>query len=251
MKARNGLKGCSRSRRRSPGIIVTSPCWPFRLPGDFRIDNIQGKAAYERRHVAAAAETKLPAEMVIDRARIMDISASMDKEGRLAWDVPAGKWTVLRIGHTSTGVTNAPSPESGRGLECDKLSKEGIEAQFAGMMGPLITDVGSAAGKSLVATHIDSWENGSQNWTSRMREEFQKRRGYDPLPFLPALSGRVVESLEVSERFLWDLRQTVSDLVVENYAGHMAKLAQKRRAASFHRGVRRPVRRYDLRRPGR
>jgi hypothetical protein len=200
----------------------------FPTPGDFRIDNIQGKAAYERRWIGPAAQTKLPAEMVIDRARIIDLSASMDKEGRLTWDAPAGKWTVLRIGHTSTGMTNAPSPESGRGLECDKLSKEGIEAQFAGMMGPLITDVGSAAGKTLVATHIDSWENGSQNWTARMREEFQKRRGYDLLPFLPTLSGRVVESLEVSERFLWDLRQTVSDLVVEDYAGHMAKLAQQR-----------------------
>jgi hypothetical protein len=199
----------------------------FPTPGDFRIDNIQGKAAYERRGDGAASEKKLPPEMVIDRVRIINLSASMDKEGRLTWDVPAGKWTVLRIGHTSTGMTNAPSPVSGRGLECDKLSKEGIEAQFAGMMGPLIADVGNAAGKTLVATHIDSWENGSQNWTARMREEFRKRRGYDLLPLLPTLSGRVVESLEVSERFLWDLRQTVSDLVVENYAGHMAKLAQQ------------------------
>ncbi len=200
----------------------------FPTPVEFRIANIQGKAAYERAGVGPAAETKLPSEMVIDRARIVDISASMSQEGRLVWDVPAGKWTVLRIGHTSTGVMNAPSPATGRGLECDKLSKEGIEAQFAGMMGPLIDDVGRAAGKALVATHIDSWENGSQNWTARMREEFRSRRGYDLLAFLPVLSGRVVESLEVSERFLWDLRQTVSDLVVENYAGHMAELARKR-----------------------
>jgi len=199
----------------------------FPTPGTFRIDNIQGKAAYERRGVALASETKLPPEMVIERTRITNLSAQMDKEDRLTWDVPAGQWTVLRLGHTSTGVMNAPAPESGRGLECDKLSKEGIEAQFAGMMGPLIADVGGAAGKTLVATHIDSWENGSQNWTARMREEFQKRRGYDPLPFLPVFSGRVVESLEVSERFLWDLRQTVSDLVVENYAGRMAQLARQ------------------------
>jgi hypothetical protein len=200
----------------------------FPTPGEFRIDNIQGKAAYERRGIAPAGEVNLPPEMVINRARIANLSTELDKEGRLTWDVPAGKWTVLRIGHTSTGVMNAPSPESGRGLECDKLSKEGIEAQFAGMMGKLIADVGSAAGKALVATHIDSWENGSQNWTARMREEFQRRRGYDLLPFLPALSGRVVESLEVSERFLWDLRQTISDLVVENYAGHLAELSQQR-----------------------
>ena len=199
----------------------------FPTPGEFRIDNIQGKAAYERSGIAPAGEVNLPPEMVVDRARITNLSTELDGEGRLTWDVPGGKWTVLRIGHTSTGVMNAPSPESGRGLECDKLSKEGIEAQFAGMMGKLIADVGSAAGKALVATHIDSWENGSQNWTARMRDEFQMRRGYDLLPFLPTLSGRVVESLEVSERFLWDLRQTISDLVVENYAGRLAELSQQ------------------------
>ncbi|HOZ50143.1 MAG TPA: glycosyl hydrolase, partial [Candidatus Hydrogenedentes bacterium] len=77
----------------------------------------------------------------------------------------------------------------------------------------------------LVATHVDSWENGAQNWTAEMREAFTQRRGYDPLPFLPVMTGRVVESLEISERFLWDLRQTISDLVVENYAGHLQTLA--------------------------
>ena len=199
----------------------------FPTPGEFRINDIQGKAAYERRAIAPPTETPLAPEVRIDPARIVNLSASLDRDGRLAWDVPAGPWTVLRIGHTSTGVVNAPSPESGRGLECDKLSKDGIEAQFAGMVGPLLGDVGRAAGKMWVATHIDSWENGSQNWTPRMREEFQERRGYDPLPFLPALSGRVVGSLEISERFLWDLRQTVSDLVVENYAGHLAALARR------------------------
>ena len=84
-----------------------------------------------------------------------------------------------------------------------------------------------------------------------MREEFQKRRGYDLLPLLPVLTGRVVDSLEVSERFLWDLRQTISDLVVENYAGHLRAAGPTARAAAFHRGLRRPLRRHDLRRPGR
>ncbi len=123
--------------------------------------------------------------MAIAPDRIVDLTAQMAPDGRLAWDVPAGKWTILRFGHTSTGAENAPAPASGRGLECDKLSPEGIEAHFAGMMAKLIADVGPAAGKALVATHIDSWENGSQNWTARMREEFRARRGYDLLP-LPA-----------------------------------------------------------------
>ena len=199
----------------------------FPTPGSYRIENIQVKACYQTGFVPpAVVQTSLPPEMVIDRAAIVDLSGTMDKSGHLVWDVPPGKWTVLRFGHTSTGVQNAPSPESGRGLECDKLSKEGIEANFAGMMGKLIADAGPAASKVLVSTHIDSWENGAQNWTARMRDEFQTRRGYDPLPFLPAMTGRVVGSLEVSERFLWDLRQTISDMVVENYAGHLQTLAR-------------------------
>src|SRR5439155_16737277 len=101
------------------------------------------------------------------------------------------------------------------------------EVFFNGMMGKLISDVGDLAGKSLISTHIDSWETGSQNWTPRFREDFMRLRGYDPLPFLVVMSGRVVDSAEVSERFLWDVRQTVSDLLVENYAGHLRELAHK------------------------
>ena len=198
----------------------------FPVPGSYRIDNIKVRGAYEIGEVGFLPPTNLPPEMVVDQARIVDLTAKMDKTGRLVWDVPPGAWRVLRAGHTSTGAENAPSPASGRGLECDKLSKEGIEAQFSGMMGKLIADVGPGAGRTLVTTHIDSWENGSQNWTPRMREEFQKRRAYDLMPFLPVLSGVVVGSLERSERFLWDLRQTVSDLVVENYADHLKTLAK-------------------------
>lgn len=196
-------------------------------PGDYRIENIKVKACYDIGHVGPPATAELPPEMVIPRDRIVDLTERIDAQGRLAWDAPAGNWTVLRFGHTSTGVQNAPAPASGRGLECDKLSKEGVEANFNGMMAKLIADVGPAAGKALAATHVDSWENGAQNWTARMREEFRGRRGYDLLPFLPAMTGRVVDSLEISERFLWDLRQTISEMVVDYYAGHLRELARQ------------------------
>jgi hypothetical protein len=201
--------------------------WAFPTAGPFRIDNLKAKAGYEAAYVGPATPTNVPPEMIVDRARLVDLTARMASDGQLNWGAPAGRWTIMRFGHTTTGVENAPSPASGRGLECDKLSREGIEAHFAGMMHKLIQDVGREAGRTLVATHIDSWENGAQNWTARMREEFQQRRGYDLWPFLPVFSGRVVSSLDISERFLWDLRQTISDLVVENYAGHLRTLAQR------------------------
>lgn len=189
------------------------------LPG------FEGKAAFQSRGLRPATATDVAPPRVVPRDRIVELTAQMDSHGRLVWGVPEGTWTVVRVGHTSTGVENAPAPASGRGLECDKLSRQGIEASFAGMMDKLIADVGPAAGQTLTATHIDSWENGSQNWTLAMRDEFRQRRGYDMTPLLPVMTGRVVDSVAISERFLWDVRQTVSELVIDHYAGRMRELA--------------------------
>jgi hypothetical protein len=182
----------------------------------------------------------LPAQAIVPRERIVDLTGQCDASGRLAWDAPAGDWTLLRLGHTTTGKDNHPAPIAGRGLECDKLSKEAAEAAFAGLMKKVIEDslplVGQA--KTLVSTHIDSWEVGSQNWTPKFRQEFQRLRGYDPFAFLPVMAGHVVESLELSERFLWDVRMTVNDLLVENYAGHFRELARRN-------GIRLSIEAYD------
>ena len=131
------------------------------------------------------------------------------------------------MGHTSTGKKNAPAPDSGTGLECDKMNRAAVEANFAGMMGKVIAEVGPLAGKSLKMVLADSWEAGCQNWTPAMREEFTKRRGYDPYPWLPCIAGRVVGSLEESERFLWDFRRTIADLIAEHHYGTFQKLCHK------------------------
>lgn len=193
-----------------------------------RVDGIARKAAYDVGEIGTQSRwPATPAGAAIPRAGVVDLTSRARPGGGLAWDVPPGKWTLMRFGHTSTGAVNLPAPASGRGLECDKLSPAGIEAHFAGFMQKLVDDVGPLAGRTLVATHIDSWEVGSQNWTARMREEFRRLRGYDLLPFLPVFSGRVVDSTEITERFLFDLRQTVSDLIVANYAGRMRELAHR------------------------
>ncbi len=200
----------------------------FPTPAEYRIENIQAKAAFIRQEVPPQKLPEpIPAEKTILRSSLRNLTAQMAKDGRLVWDVPPGKWSVVRFGHTPTGKDNHPAPVDGRGLECDKLSREAADVMFEGLMGKLIADSKPLAGKTLVATHIDSWEVGSQNWTPAFREEFRRLRGYDPLPFLPVMTGRVVDTLEVSERFLWDLRQTISELVVQNYAGRFRELAHK------------------------
>ncbi len=170
----------------------------------------------------------LPASQCIASANVQNITDRMDSQGHLKWNAAAGRWLVLRIGHTiAGGVTRSAQAES-NGWECDKLSKAAIETQFSAMVEKLLADVGPLAGKTIVSTHIDSWEAGSGNWTDGFREEFHRRRGYDLLPYLPTLNGLVVDSLEKSERFLWDFRETVCEMLLENYAGHFKELAHRK-----------------------
>lgn len=160
-------------------------------------------------------------------ARIVDLTGKMDAQGMLRCELPEEEWTIMRFGHTTTGVQNHPAPDGGLGLETDKLSRAATLFQFEALMGRIIKMVGPLAGQTLVATHIDSWETGVQNWTPTMREDFKRLRGYDLLPYLPVLAGEVVENEEVSQRFMWDLQKTVGDLLIENYAVAMREAAKK------------------------
>ncbi|HTQ09220.1 MAG TPA: glycosyl hydrolase [Fimbriimonadaceae bacterium] len=199
----------------------------FPTPGSYRIKEVEGKAGFVRRDAPPTIDYGVaPGDSIVDPAKLQDLTSQMGADGHLNWTPPDGNWTIMRIGYTSTGSMNEPSPKTGLGLECDKLSEQGSEAAFNGLIGKLVQDSGPLAGPALVRMHIDSWEVGSQNWTQTFREEFRKRRGYDPLRYLPILSGRVIGSLAMSERFLWDMRETIAELLNDNYEGHMEQLAR-------------------------
>ena len=170
----------------------------------------------------------VPASSSIARDGLVDLTANMAKDGTLDWDVPAGKWTILRLGYSLTGAKNRPAPPTGSGYEVDKLDRKAVESYFHGYTDPITKALGPLVGKSLRYVTMDSWEAGMQNWTGDMLAEFQRRRGYDATPYLPALTGHVVESAEVSDRFLWDFRRTLADMFAENHFGVMAELLRKR-----------------------
>ena len=158
---------------------------------------------------------------------VLDLTAKLGPDGRLQWHVPPGNWVLLRLGHTPIGVNNHPAPKEGEGLECDKFSPAALDAHWDGFMQKVLDDAGPLAGKTLDASLIDSYEIGNQDWTANFRQEFQKRRGYDPLPYLPAFTRCIVDSPAVTERFFWDMRRTVADLFAQNYYGHFNELCQK------------------------
>lgn len=167
---------------------------------------------------------EVPSETAIRPAEVVDLTSKMSADGSLAWDIPAGKWTILRLGYSLTGAKNRPAMPTGLGYEADKLSKKHMEAYFHGYFDPIARALGPLWGKGLGHVLIDSWEAGMQNWTEEMPAEFRKRRGYDLTPYLPALTGRVVASAEVSDRFLWDFRRTLADMWAEYHFGLLTEM---------------------------
>ncbi|MBJ7395660.1 MAG: hypothetical protein JHC76_06385 [Akkermansiaceae bacterium] len=157
---------------------------------------------------------------------IIDLTAKCSADGVLEWDVPPGKWTILRTGYTMTGdVTNWSSP-TGSGLEADPLDATAMDFQFANAGMPLIEEAGALNGKVFRSVQVDSWEMKMPNWSVGFRDDFKKYRGYDPVPFLPALAGWELGSPELTDRFLYDYRRTLADCVAENYFGRLTKLAE-------------------------
>ena len=211
--------------------------FPARKP---LIDDIDEKALFVREPFTSAKLVKsfLPTSAhyvepgtagVIPRDGVVDLTSQLGTNGVLNWDVPAGEWTIVRLGRRTTGAGTRPAPDPGIGLECDKFDARALTGHLNHYIGALLGKIGPRArAHGLVALHIDSWEMGAQNWTGKFLPEFKRRRGYDARPWLPVYTGRAIESLEQSERFLWDVRMTAQELVLEQHAGAVKKWGAQR-----------------------
>ncbi|MGB0743243.1 MAG: glycosyl hydrolase [Opitutales bacterium] len=160
------------------------------------------------------------ASAVVPLDGLLDLSDRIQGK-ELIWEPPAGEWVVLVFHDALHPKKNHPASPEGTGLEANKMSSEAIDLVFDNYVAKLIENAGPLAGETLQHVLIDSWECGYQSWTGNFAEEFKKRRGYDPTPWLPVLAKVPVNSIEASNRFLTDFRVTLDDLVTEEYYGHL------------------------------
>ncbi len=168
-----------------------------------------------------------PGEQDADVGDVIDLSAQLGATGILNWAAPAGDWQVLRFGSTiGDHAYVSTSSEGWRGYALDVYSATAFQNYWDKIVEPLITDAESVARENsalrpphsaLRYLHTDSWEVELANWTPTLRAEFQKRRGYDLLPWLPVLAGRIVNSRDASDRFLNDYRRTLGDLAIDGH----------------------------------
>jgi len=203
------------------------------------IKDINEKALYERDpysskqnvkpYLPAFADYKEPGNSkVLAPSEIINLTAFLEENGRLIWEAPKGNWTIIRMGKRVTGASTRPSPEPVIGLESNKMDTTAFRNHLRNYTDILLERTSPRKeGVGWTGFHIDSWESGAQNWTEGIADIFRKRRGYDPEPYFLAYTGRAIESVEITERFLWDLRQTCKELVLENHAEFARAYAHK------------------------
>ncbi len=163
--------------------------------------------------------------LAVPAGEVRDLSANLAPDGTLKWDAPPGDWVIVRSGMTPTGAENHPVSGAGKGLEADKMSRAVAQQHFDAYMGEMLRRIPAEERKAFTTVVADSYETGPENWTDGFDALFQAAYHYDPKPWLPVLTGRIVGSADQSERFLWDLRRLVADRVATEYVGGLKEAA--------------------------
>ena len=198
----------------------------FWLESRVRMADVKTRSFRTRSVIENSEPIVTPAELTVDPAKVVDLTAKMDASGLLKWSVPAGEWKIFRFGMACNGMSNHTPTDTGFGLECDKLSKRAIDIHYDHYIAKAAARMRTKGGDNGFGFNnvlVDSYEVGTQNWTDGFEREFRRRAGYDLTPFMPAFANLVVGSFDLSERFFRDYRRVIADLFIENYAGRLAE----------------------------
>jgi hypothetical protein len=209
---------------KSDGVNVAE----FVLHSTDRIDQVEDKAGFTPWKEENKSFIALNAD-AINSEDVIDLTSKVQTDGSLNWNVPAGNWIIVRFGYSLTGRQNHPASPEATGLEVDKLDKEAVRKYINTYLDMYKNATGGLMGaKGLGYMILDSYEAGHMNWTKDFPKEFQKRRGYDIKQWVPVLTGRVVKDAEASEKFLWDFRKTIGEMIVENHYDLIGEELHKR-----------------------
>lgn len=185
------------------------------LSSQAKMDQWEEKAGLNSEYIEKDKTPDYSDAAIIDPKKIVDITTKM-KNGQLDWNVPAGRWVIIRFIRISIGVNTKHGRSNLMGLESDKLSSKATITQWNNYF-KVMSDSLKKVGIPLTGLHMDSHEAGSQNWTAGFEHKFKQRRGYDIHKYLPALAGYIVGSKDETRGFLYDMRLTLSDLVSDEY----------------------------------
>lgn len=197
----------------------------YRESGPWSADCIHDGVRNGPRNSWASADQ--PPLVIDDPARIVDLTEFMQDGGRLRWQVPPGKWRIIRFGYGNTGQRLVlPSPHSA-GWVIDHFNPAATDWHFKHILEPLIAELGPLEQTALKQLYLCSYELRGATWTPRLLEEFRRRRGYDMKPYLPVLLGCIVKDEAITRRFQRDYQTTLSDLIVDGFYGRATEICHQ------------------------
>ena len=200
------------------------------LGSEPQVEQFELKAGYSvTGDYYALRSSDTPRHQATQPGDVVNLSDRMTQDGKLDWTPPPGRWKVLRLGYSLTGKSNHPAPPEATGLEVDKFDGDAVRRYMETYLDKYRDATGDdLMGESgLQALLTDSIEVGPANWTPAIVEQFRRLRGYDPVPWLPILTGAVIGSGAQSDAFLYDYRLSLGQLIASEHYGTIAEVAQE------------------------
>nr|WP_303917335.1 glycosyl hydrolase [Bacteroides intestinalis] len=197
------------------------------LSSSARLDQWEEKAGLYAEYIECDKTPDYSASEVINSQQIINLTDKMDANGILRWDAPDGKWMVMRFAYVPTGASIKHGRKNLMGRECDKLSATAVKLQWDNYVAKIIDSLKCTNSGHISGIAMDSHEAGAQNWTDDFIEQFKQRQGYDPMIYLPAMMGYIIDGVKESDSFLFDVRRNIADMISDNYYGTIEELCNK------------------------
>ena len=213
VQPRDAMKGFYHSEITAEGPSKLSQVLPF--PACSAPKGPDGLPIYYK-EIAVLAFPQSADQVIRDTAAVINLSEKMNRDGLLTWEVPAGSWVIARYITSNSGEKmHVPSPNS-QGLVIDHLDANAAKTHFAHVTDQILKSRLSL--DSMRFMFADSIEIDNQtDWTDSFVAEFRKRRGYDPIPYLPVLKGKRFADPQITSRFQHDYHKTVGDLWIDGH----------------------------------
>jgi hypothetical protein len=164
----------------------------------------------------------VPGDSIAAHTKIYNLSKNYDKNGKIVWKAPKGRWSIFRIGYASTMSCPHPVPDEliGKVMEVNKIDSEYTAYHWNQVLIPLKEHIGQYFGKCFRHVLIDSYEAGNQNWSRNFKSDFIRLKGYDPDEMLPfAVVGKndtLICDKDKATRFNWDFSDVIAQLYQKN-----------------------------------
>ncbi len=215
--------------------MSTGTGWPFGGPETSQYDaatkaifeqyTIQGGKAVELAIAVSnkkdAPSSTLDKVMAYQGGKHVDVTKKCDEKGVLRWQAPEGEWQVIAffVGKTRQAVKRAAP--GGEGFVIDHLSKGAVK-RYLSRFEKAFKASGTPAPNNFFN---DSYEVYGADWTPDFLEQFARRRGYRLEHYFREFLDP--ERPDITCRIVSDYRETVSDLLLENFTDQWTDWAHR------------------------